>query len=139
MISSAVIFGLYLIGAITTLLLIKCRVSILSGVILSTYFYSFGVKAVSDAMRYNQTRLMDLITSFTSISNRINILAIIYLSFLVKDVEIKLRSQSYDEFKGRQQSFKRLKISVYIVYSVLTIPVTVLTFLRVTDIPLTVE
>lgn len=130
MVSSLTIASLYLILATVTLIMSKCRLSLVSFLIISTFAYSFSVKAVSDTMRQKDMKLDNLITTFTSLSDRLNVLGMLYLSFLVQEVTLKLRSQSLAAFKIDLEKFKKRRLIVYIIYGLLTIPVFVLFCIR---------
>ena len=138
MISSLVIFGIYLTCAITTLVMTKGKLSLISRMIMLLYFYSFVVKAASDSLRYYDMELtvMNLITTLTWISDRLNIFAVIYLSFLVKEVQIEITSNTIKDMLNRSKRFALFKIVIYFIYAVLTIPIIVMLFLRLTKFSL---
>ena len=80
--------------SIMTLVKSKCRLSIVAILIISTFTYSFTVKAFSDAMRYYQIQVSSVASILTSFSDRLNVFGMIYLSILVHEVQIKLNSRS---------------------------------------------
>ena len=71
---------------IFTMVKSKCRLSLVAILILSTFTYSFTVKAFADTMRYYQIQISSITGILTSFSDRLNVFGMIYLSLLVNEV-----------------------------------------------------
>jgi hypothetical protein len=119
LVSSAVVATIYYIAMLATLVAVRCRVHISAIVIMGTFLYSFSIKVLSDVLKVAETSVFKEIYYFNYASDKISLLAMLYLGFIVKEVEIRLRANSREELDLQLAIFTRKRRIVFLVLVVL--------------------
>ena len=119
LVSSAVVATIYYIAMLVTLVAVRCRVHISAIVIMGTFLYSFSIKVLSDVLKVAETSVFKEIYYFNYASDKISLLAMLYLGFIVKEVEIRLRANSREELDLQLAIFTRKRRIVFLVLVVL--------------------
>jgi hypothetical protein len=105
MVSSLFIFITYTILLTVTLIMIKSKVQFAAIIIMGSFLFAFTIKAVCDTVRalYGDSDWSETLLKVTGIiawvADRINVVTIIYLAFVVNEVKLKLEAATMKEFK----------------------------------------
>ena len=113
---SITIFCVYVMLTSAMLLAIRCNIQPSPAFVLFTFLLSFTSKAISDTLRIKK----DKISSYEEIAPVISLvitafdktreIIIIIYSFIIKEVRIKLESQSFQEFSKKIKTHRKYSI-----------------------------
>jgi len=113
-VSSLLILAIYTIALIACLVAVRSQFHTPAIVMTSAYLLSFSTKAASDGLRYFLHYQLVVTQVCTVLSCILILLAAVYLSFIVTEVALKLKSDSYQDYRKALASFNRRKTLLYL-------------------------